>query len=158
MQLLHHLVFADPDDTEAKNLQADAYEQLGYQAEVPQYRAIFLSAAKELREGVQTEGQVNTDNLDTILAMPIDLLFDFVGVHLNGDQAAGIDLRINVTFTDTGGDWTMWVRNSVVNARPGHVDGAQLTVAGPKAALAALLLQPAQADAHHRQGRIENRR
>ena len=41
----------------------------------------------------------------------------------------------------------MWVRNSVLNARPGHVDGAQLTVAGPKAALAALLLQPAQADA-----------
>ena len=34
MQLLHHLVFADPDDSEAKGLQADAYEQLGYQAEV----------------------------------------------------------------------------------------------------------------------------
>ncbi len=53
VQVLHHLVFADPDDTEAKNLQADAYEQLGYQAEVPQYRGIFLAAAKELREGVQ---------------------------------------------------------------------------------------------------------
>ncbi|MFG2613957.1 alkyl sulfatase dimerization domain-containing protein [Streptomyces anulatus] len=39
-------MFADPDDTEAKNLQADAYEQLGYQAEVPQYRAIFLTAAQ----------------------------------------------------------------------------------------------------------------
>ena len=38
MQILHHLVFADPGDTEARKLQADAYEQLGYQAEVPQYR------------------------------------------------------------------------------------------------------------------------
>ena len=38
VQVLHHLVFADPGDTEAKNLQADAYEQLGYQQEVPQYR------------------------------------------------------------------------------------------------------------------------
>ena len=54
MQILHHLVWADPDDTEAKELQADAYEQLGYQQEVPQYRAIFLTAAKELREGVGT--------------------------------------------------------------------------------------------------------
>ena len=57
VQILHHLVFADPGDTEATQLQADAYVQLGYQAEVLQYRAIFLTAAKELREGVVTKGQ-----------------------------------------------------------------------------------------------------
>jgi alkyl sulfatase BDS1-like metallo-beta-lactamase superfamily hydrolase len=146
VQILHHLVFADPGDTEAKNLQADAYEQLGYQAEVPQYRAIFLTAAKELREGIATEGQANTDTQDTILAMPIDLLFDFVGVHIIGDKAAAIDIRINATFTDSGEDWAMWVRNGVLNARKEHAD-AQLTISGPKAALAALLLQPAQAEA-----------
>jgi len=147
VQILHHLVFADPGDTEAKNLQADAYEQLGYQAEVPQYRAIFLTAAKELREGIATEGQANTDTQDTILAMPIDLLFDFAGVHIIGDKAAAIDVRINVTFTDSGEDWTMWVRNGVLNARKEHADDAQLTITGPKAALAGVLLQPGQADA-----------
>ncbi|MFD4371117.1 alkyl sulfatase dimerization domain-containing protein [Streptomyces sp. NPDC058486] len=36
VQVLHHIVFADPNDTEAKELQADAYEQLGYRQEVPQ--------------------------------------------------------------------------------------------------------------------------
>jgi alkyl sulfatase BDS1-like metallo-beta-lactamase superfamily hydrolase len=147
VQILHHLVFADPADTEAKNLQADAYEQLGYQQEVPQYRAIFLSAAKELREGVATEGQVNTDSLDTILAMPIGLLFDFAAVHLIGDKASDLDLRINLTFTGSGGDWTMWVRNGVLNAREGHTDDAQLTLTGPKPALAAILLQPGNAEA-----------
>lgn len=40
----------------------------------------------------------------------------------------------------------MWVRNGVLNARKGHIDDAQLTVAGPKAALAALLLQPSRAN------------
>lgn len=147
VQVLHHLVFADPSDTEAKNLQADAYEQLGYQQEVPQYRAIFLTAAKELREGVATEGQATTASQDTILAMPVDLLFDFAGVHIAGERAADVDIRINVTFLDSGGDWTMWVRHGVLNARQGHADGAQLTIAGPKAALAGILLQPANAKA-----------
>jgi alkyl sulfatase BDS1-like metallo-beta-lactamase superfamily hydrolase len=147
VQILHHLVFADPADTEAKNLQADAYEQLGYQAEVPQYRAIFLTAAMELRGGVQTAGKVSTDTQDTILAMPIDLLFDFVGVHIIGDQAASIDIQLNLTFTDASSKWTMWVRNGVLNARQGHADHAQLTITGPKAALAGVLLQPAQAEA-----------
>ncbi len=149
VQILHHLVFTDPDDSEARDLQADAYEQLGYQQEVPQYRGLFLCAAKELRNGVATEGQLNTDSLDTILAMPIDLLFDFAGVHLNGPAAdsAGLAIRVNWTFTGTGDDqpWTMWIRGGVLNARPGHAKGAQLTLAGSKPALAQVLLNPSNA-------------
>ena len=51
-EILHKLVFAQPDNQAAKNLQADAYEQMGYQTEAPQWRGIFLTAARELREGV----------------------------------------------------------------------------------------------------------
>lgn len=145
IQVLHHLVFADPADTEAKELQADAYEQLGYQQEVPQYRAIFLTAAKELREGPVSVGRFNTDSQDTILAMPIDLLFDFVGIRIVGDKASDVDFRINFTFAEHGDEWTMWVRNGVLNARKGHGEGAQLSVSGPKPALAGVLLQPGEA-------------
>ncbi|NUS93935.1 MAG: hypothetical protein HOQ36_16290 [Nocardia sp.] len=146
VQILHHLVFADPADDEVRNLQADAYEQLGYQQEVPQYRSIFLCAAQELRNGVAGQGQVNTDTLDTILAMPIDLLFDYAGVHVIGEAAAGSDISIDFTFTDSGGDWTMWVRHGVLNARPAHADHARLTVTGPKPLLAGLILEPGRAD------------
>ncbi|MET8650424.1 alkyl/aryl-sulfatase [Nocardia aurea] len=145
VQLLHHLVFADPDDTEARHLQAAAYEQLGYQQEVPQYRAIFLSAALELRNGVVSQGQVNTDSLDTILAMPIDLLFDYVAVHVIGEAATHADISIDFTFTDSGGDWTMWIRHGVLNARPGHTGRARLRITGPKPQLAGILLQPTRA-------------
>lgn len=145
--MLHHLVFADPGDTEAKSLQADAYEQLGYQAEVPQYRDIFLTAAKKLREGVVTEGQAMTTGQDTILAMPVDLLFDFAGVHIIGERAADIDIRSNLTFQDSGGDWTMWGPPRRAQHRQGHADAAQLTITGSKAALAGVLLQPASAKA-----------
>ena len=46
MEILHKLVFAEPDNQAARELQADAYEQMGYQVEGPQWRGIFLTAAK----------------------------------------------------------------------------------------------------------------
>ncbi|AHH18493.1 metallo-beta-lactamase superfamily protein [Nocardia nova SH22a] len=144
-EILHKLVFADPDNTAARELQADAYEQMGYQSEGPQWRGIFLSAAKELREGVQPPPYI-TASEDSILAMPIDILFDFIAVHLIGERAAEADISINVDFTDSGEQRTMWVRRGVLNARRGTSDDARLSIAGPKKALVGLLLTPALAD------------
>ncbi|GAA3209854.1 alkyl/aryl-sulfatase [Oerskovia jenensis] len=142
VQILHHLVFADPDDTEARNLQADAYEQMGYQVEGPQWRGIYLTAARELREGVLT-ARFATASPDTIAGMPIDILFDYAAVHVVGEKAAQVDLRFDLHFTDQDETWTLWVRHGVLNARKGAHPDASLTVSGPKAALAGVLLQPA---------------
>jgi alkyl sulfatase BDS1-like metallo-beta-lactamase superfamily hydrolase len=143
-ELLHKLVFAQPDNQEARELQADAYEQMGYQAEGPQWRGVFLCAARELRDGVQP-APFTTASEDTILGMPVDILFDFVGVHVKGPEASTIDLRIDLTFTDLDETWTMWVKRGVLNARKGASGQAQLRVAGPKGALVGVLLQPASA-------------
>ncbi|WP_328656510.1 alkyl/aryl-sulfatase [Nocardia salmonicida] len=140
-EILHKLVFAQPDNQRAKDLQADAYEQMGYQAEGPQWRGIFLSAALELREGAQPPPYV-TASQDSILAMPIDILFDFVSVHIIGEKAAHVDLRIDLDFTDAAEQWTMWIRRGVLNARRGKSGQAQLTVAGPKPFLVSVLLDP----------------
>ena len=140
-EILHKLVFAQPDNQRAKDLQADAYEQMGYQAEGPQWRGIFLSAALELREGAQPPPYV-TASQDSILAMPIDILFDFVSVHIIGEKAAHVDLRIDLDFTDAAEQWTMWIRRGVLNARRGKSGRAQLTVAGPKPFLVSVLLEP----------------
>jgi alkyl sulfatase BDS1-like metallo-beta-lactamase superfamily hydrolase len=143
-ELLHKLVFAQPDNQEARELQADAYEQMGYQAEGPQWRGVFLCAARELRDGVQP-APFTTASEDTILGMPVDIFFDFVGVHVKGPEASTIDLRIDLTFTDLDETWTMWVKRGVLNARKGASGQAQLRVAGPKGALVGVLLQPASA-------------
>lgn len=156
-QILHALVFAEPDNEEARRLQADAYEQMGYQAEGPQWRGIFLTAAKELRDGVQ-KAVFATASPDTILAMPIDILFDFVAVHVNGDKAATADLRLDLRFTesdsDSGETWNMWVRRGVLHARRGASPDARLTVTGPKAALVGVLLKPASAQELARAGKV----
>lgn len=146
VQILHHLVFADPTHVEARTLMADAYEQLGYQMEGPQWRGIFLTAALELRNGVDVSPMRGSSGYDSILAMPAELLFDFAAVHVIGDKAAEVDIRVNVTITDTDEQWTMWVRDGVLNARPGHRPDAALTVSGGKAAIALLLLSPSSVD------------
>jgi alkyl sulfatase BDS1-like metallo-beta-lactamase superfamily hydrolase len=156
VQVLHHLVFADPDNQAARDLQADAYEQLGYQMEIPQWRGIFLTAARELRQGVHAEGALSTASPDTIMAMPIELLFDYAAVHLVGEKAIDLDVRVNITVTDTDTDaeWTMWIANAVLNARSGHAEDVQLTVTGPKAAIAGILLQPDRATAILQSGAV----
>ncbi|MFC8449281.1 alkyl/aryl-sulfatase [Kitasatospora sp. NPDC057223] len=153
VQILHTLVFAQPGHQAARDLQADAYEQMGYQAEGPQWRGILLTAARELREGVQP-ASFATASPDTILAMPIDILFDFAAVHLIGDRAATAELRIDFHFTDLDETWTMWIARGVLNARRGASPDTLLTVSGPKAALVGVLLKPAGAAALAASGAI----
>ncbi|ASR35915.1 hypothetical protein BAY61_13885 [Prauserella marina] len=151
-QVLHHLVFADPEDTTAKKLQADAYEQMGYQAEGPQWRGIFLTAAKELREGI-APAVFATASTDTIAGMPVDILFDFAAVHVIGEKAADADVWFDVEFTDLGETWTVWIRHGVLNARPGATN-PPLTVRAAKVLAAAILLTPAAAKGLLAEGKI----
>ena len=145
VEILHKLVFAEPSNQAARELQADAYEQMGYQIEGPQWRGIFLTAARELREGA-LPAVFATASPDSILAMPIDILFDFAAVHVDGVKADKTDLRIDFASTDLGQTWTVWVKRGVLNARLGASPDTQLTVTGPKAALVGVVLQPAAAD------------
>lgn len=94
--------------------------------------------ARELREGVM-DAAFSTASPDTILAMLLDVLFDFAGVHIIGDKAVHTDLRIDFAFTDIGETWTVWVKRGVLNARLGASPDTQLTVSGPKAALVGII-------------------
>ena len=50
-EVVNHLVFAEPTNTAARSLQADALEQLGYQSESATFRNAYLMGAQELRHG-----------------------------------------------------------------------------------------------------------
>jgi alkyl sulfatase BDS1-like metallo-beta-lactamase superfamily hydrolase len=141
-ELLSHAVFADPGNQQARDLQAEAFEQLGYQSEGPQWRNIFLTAAKELREGVSTAGSLATATLETILAMPVGILLDYIAVRLNGPRADGTRLAINITFTDQPGPRSVKVQNGVLHHWTRHTRDADLTLTLTKAQLVMALLQP----------------
>ncbi|MCD3069644.1 hypothetical protein GFJ91_24015, partial [Salmonella enterica subsp. enterica serovar Enteritidis] len=63
-------VFADPNNQNARNLEADALEQLGDQAESGPWRNFYLTGAQELRNGVVKGPTPNTASPDTVRALP----------------------------------------------------------------------------------------
>jgi Alkyl sulfatase dimerisation len=68
-----------PTTRRPEKLQADALEQLGYQAESGPWRNFYLTGAKELREGVAQLPTPNTASPDTVRAMTLDMFFDYLG-------------------------------------------------------------------------------
>jgi len=129
-EAVKQVVFADPSNTDAKNLLADTYEQLGYQAEAGPWRAIYLTGAEELRVGTPKMPGLNLTGPDTVRAMPVDELFDYWGVRLNGPKAAGKSMRLGFNVTDTGKKYTLTVRNGALTdyERPAVNPDASLTM------------------------------
>lgn len=114
-EVVNHVVFAEPDNQEARELQADALEQLGYQAESGPWRNFYLSGAKELREGVKKLPTPHSASPDTIRAMDLDLFFDYLAMRLNGPKAADKQIALNLTFTDTKEKYFLEMGNGVLN-------------------------------------------
>jgi alkyl sulfatase BDS1-like metallo-beta-lactamase superfamily hydrolase len=114
-EAMKHVVFADANNKAGKELLADAYEQMGYQAESGPWRSVYLQGAYELRNGVPSAGGINTASPDVIKAMPPEMLFDYLAVRLNGPKAAGKKIGLNVNFTDLNKSYGLSVENAVLN-------------------------------------------
>jgi alkyl sulfatase BDS1-like metallo-beta-lactamase superfamily hydrolase len=99
-ELLSHLVFAHPAHREAALLQADTLEQLGYQSENPTWRNEYLMGAQELRGGVRDLGQIQLATRDVLSAMTPDMVFDFMGIKLDGHRAADAAISIQWHIDD----------------------------------------------------------
>ena len=144
-EVLKHVVFADPNNQEARKLQADALEQLGYQAECATWRGFYLSGAQELRNGVQKVLAANPSSADTIAAMPVEMLLDFLAVRIDPQKAAGKTVSINFKFSDTD-TLALSLHNSVLNYRAKLPEKADATLAMDRKDLQAVLTGRARLD------------
>jgi alkyl sulfatase BDS1-like metallo-beta-lactamase superfamily hydrolase len=136
------LVFADPANKEARDLGADALEQLGYQSEAATWRNAYLLGANELRNGVPAVQGGSTANAELLKGVSIDLAFDFLGVRLNAPKAEGKHIVINWTFTDRNEIYVMNLENSALTHRAGKLsDNADAGVTLTRAALNAITLK-----------------
>ncbi|MFJ4348661.1 alkyl/aryl-sulfatase [Pseudomonas sp. NPDC089401] len=140
-QLANHLVFAQPDNAAARELQADALEQLGYQSENATWRNAYLSGAQELRNGVaQAAAGGSADDL--VRALTPALFFDYLGTRVDAGKADAQDLTINWRFGDLGEDYALTVRNGVLTHRDLQLHAqADVTVNMSKATLDRIALK-----------------
>ena len=118
-EVVNHLVFADPTNLEARHLQADALEQLGYQTESSTYRNAYLTGAQELRTGHPKPRPAAGFGL--LSALTIDLLFDAIAIRLKAEEVQGESAIINFRFSDIGEDWVLGLQNSVLRSSRGRL-------------------------------------
>ena len=111
--IMNQVVFADPTNRKARELGADALEQLGYQAEAATWRNAYLMGAMELRNGV-TKLPGGASSPDMIRAIPTDAVFDLWAVRLKPEKAEGKTLVINWSFTDVGENFVLNLENSAL--------------------------------------------
>ena len=144
-ELLNHLVFADPTNEAARLLQADSFEQLGYQSESGPWRDSYLMGATELRtgsKGLDIGLRAVTDELD------VTMLLEVIGVRLKAEELTDERFGMNWHFTDVDEDHVVGIDNCAIHHRPHTRDeAAQTNVTTTKARIAEVLRGELDVDA-----------
>lgn len=141
-QVMDQVVYAEPSNTEARALAADAFEQLGYLAESATWRNAYLLGARELRSGVPQARPRQALDAEFIDAMPVPLVFDYLGTTLNGPRAEHATMVLNWTFTDTKESLVSTLDHAALTYVPGKTSArADASVTTTRAVFNAVVLR-----------------
>ena len=119
--VVNNVVFANPDNMQARFLQADCLEQLGYQSESSGERNVFLAGASELRNGIIEVASTKAVTPDLMQAMPTRDFLNFMGVRFNGPKAAeaGFTMKANLIMPDQDAQYAI----EASNGRMSNIEG-----------------------------------
>lgn len=95
---LNKVVQADPGNLKARAILADAYEQMGYQAESAGWRNIYLTGAQELRLGKVTPGAPKSGSADILSEMDPGMLLDYIAVQVDALKAQHTPFSMNLVI------------------------------------------------------------
>ena len=140
-QITKELVFADPSNQKARNLCADALEQLGYQAESGAWRNAYLMGAAELRRG-NLSGLARTANGlgSAMKEMTVDMLLDYISILTDANAAQNDDVTLNLIVTDVNEKFYVTRKNGILLSYSGeNRPDAQATVTCKRLQLLALM-------------------
>jgi alkyl sulfatase BDS1-like metallo-beta-lactamase superfamily hydrolase len=137
-EVVNHVVFAEPGNRAARELQADALEQLGYGSENATWRNFFLMGATELREGI-TGTPTDTAAPDILAQLSVEQILDAMAIRLDGPRAWGLRLKVNWRVTDPDDPHLLELENGVLNHRPGSDPEADATLTIERRALNEML-------------------
>lgn len=140
-EITNALVFADPDNLEARYLCADALEQLGYQAESGPWRNAYLSGALELREGSYSRPEARASGMGAIkLQMTTELMLDYMGICLDSNAAQDLNATVNLRIADRYEQYLITLRSGVLLYQANtQSESADATWTMPSAGMFAIL-------------------
>lgn len=141
-ELLNHLIFADPTNQAARDLQADSFEQMGYQAESSTFRNSYLNGARELRLGAPQLQGGGVRGRGLLRAMSVEQVFDSIAVRLKQEDVGGLTTKVNWTFTDIDEKWVLGLSNrTLIHIKGRHDASAAVTVTLKRTTLISVVTQ-----------------
>ncbi|MFJ3368255.1 alkyl/aryl-sulfatase [Pseudomonas sp. NPDC086251] len=139
-EILNKLVYAEPQNSQAKDLLADVYEQVGYQKESAGVRNSFLAAAYELRHGMPQGVPPNSAGPDIIRAMSTELWLEDLGIRLDGSKVANEHFVLNLKTPDNGEQFVVELSNSTLTSIKGQqAKNPDISITLNRSALEALM-------------------
>ncbi|HSP03924.1 MAG TPA: alkyl sulfatase dimerization domain-containing protein [Acidimicrobiales bacterium] len=131
-QVLNQVVFAAPDRADARELQAEVLQRLGFASESAPWRNFYLTGAQELRNGTFDLGDASLGGFAP--GMTTSMLFDALGVRLRPEALAGFGCTIEWTLTDRDEVHTVGISNRTLfhsPDRPAPDADARVTTTAP---------------------------
>ena len=112
-ELTNMLVFADPENQDARYLCADALEQLAYQAESGTWRNAYLCAAQELRFGTNTDPATRETTSGGITShMTPEMIMQYLGIYTDSNKIEDLSFTANIVLPEES--YVLVVKNGVV--------------------------------------------
>ena len=155
-EILNKLVFAEPQNKPARQLLADVYEQLGYQAESTSVRNTFLQGAYELRNGLPGGTPPRSTGPDVIRAMSTGHWLDFLGISMDPKKAEGLNFTINLVTPDNGEKFIIELGNATLTNIEGFQEPkADLTLTVDRAELNRVMMGQAGFEQLEKEGKAK---
>ncbi len=114
-EITNAIVYAQPDNQEARYLCADALEQLGYQSESGAWRNAYLTGAYELRHGTGDYPRTTVGGTGaSSLAMSTETMLDYLSMCLDSKKLEDKNLVINLEVTDDNEKYLLRLHHGVL--------------------------------------------
>lgn len=130
-ELTTPLIRIDKDDWTARHLKAAALRQLGYAQTSSSLRGFYLSGALEIEgkfDPLVLQRVVTRQVLDPT-TLPSEGLFTQLRYRVNPERADGKKVSVAYRFTDTNEDFTLNLRNGILEVVPRRTDPVDVRVA-----------------------------
>ena len=112
-RVLNNLVFANPQNTAARQLLARTHRQMAYQAESAIWRNMYLSAARELEQG-PPQRAASVQSVDLVAATPTSYILDLLAVRLNPERLGARHYAFNLVFPERNERFAVTIANGVL--------------------------------------------
>ncbi len=159
-ELTGYLIYLDTEDTEARNLKANAYRHLGYASMNINWRNWYLTSAMEL------EGKLDPAALmagiakafsspDLIRAFPATRTIEGFTTRLKAEETGDVEMTLGFLFPDTGEACGLEIRRSVCQFHATFPENSDATLILNKTVLDDVLLRETTIPTALSEGRIQ---